>query len=49
MSDISILNIFEPKVRNNIIEFCKDINATHADMYVVMARKAACLVSVLEN
>ena len=49
MSDISILNIFEPKVRNNIIEFCKDINATHADMYVVMARKAACLVSVLEK
>lgn len=49
MSDISILNIFEPKVRNNIIEFCKDLNATHADMYVVMARKAACLVSVLEK
>lgn len=47
--DISLLNIFEPKVRNNIITFCKDLSNTRADIYVVMARKAACLVSVLDK
>lgn len=47
--DLDILNVFEPKVRKNIIDFCKDLNATKADLYVVMARKAACLVSVLEK
>lgn len=48
-NDLSILNVFEPKVRKNIIDFCKDLNNTKADIYVVMARKAACLVSVLEK
>ena len=47
--DLDILYVFEPKVRKNIIDFCKDLNATKADLYVVMARKAACLVSVLEK
>ncbi len=47
--DISLLNIFESKVRNNIITFCKDLSETHADIYVVMARKAACLVSMLDK
>lgn len=47
--DISLLNIFEPKVRNNIITFCKDISKTHADIYVIMARKAACLISMLDK
>lgn len=49
MTNLNILNVFEPKVRKNIIDFCKDLNATKADLYVVMARKAACLVSVLEK
>lgn len=49
MADISILDVFEPKVRRTIIEFCKDLNETQADLYIVMARKAACLVSVLED
>ena len=49
MTDLSILNVFETKVRKNIIDFCKDLNNTNADIYVVMARKAACLVSVLEK
>ena len=47
--DISLLNIFEPKVRKNIITFCKDLSKTHADVYVIMARKAACLISMLDK
>lgn len=49
MTDITLLNIFESKVRNNIITFCKELSASKADLYVVMARKAACFVSVLEK
>lgn len=49
MADLSLLNIFESKVRSNIITFCKDLSNTHADLYVIMARKAACLISALEK
>ena len=44
-----LLNIFESKIQNNIISFCKEINASQADLYIIMARKAACLISVLEK
>ena len=47
--DKSLLSIFEQKIQTNIIEFCKNLNKTEADLYIVMARKAACLVSVLEK
>jgi len=49
MGDISILNIFERKMRKSILSFCEDLNNTRADLYVVMARKAACFISVLEK
>lgn len=45
----NLLSIFESKIQKNIISFCKEINGSQADLYIIMARKAACLVSVLEK
>ena len=49
MGDTSFFNIFERKMRKSILSFCEDLNNTRADLYVVMARKAACFISVLEK
>lgn len=45
----NLLSIFESKIQKNIISFCKEINESQADLYIIMARKAACLISVLEK
>ncbi|UBD14509.1 5'-methylthioadenosine/S-adenosylhomocysteine nucleosidase family protein [Bacteroides salyersiae] len=47
--DRNLLSIFESKIQKNIISFCKEINESQADLYIIMARKAACLISVLEK
>ncbi|MDL2243300.1 hypothetical protein LJB84_00440, partial [Bacteroidales bacterium OttesenSCG-928-J19] len=45
----NFLNIFEEKIRGRIIEFCNKINDSKADLYITMARKAACFINALEE
>lgn len=40
---------FDTKVAQEIIEFGKRLSKTKADVYILMARKAACLISCLEE
>lgn len=46
---IDFLNNFESETRSQIIEFGKQISSTklQADVYIVMARKAICLIDLL--
>lgn len=45
----TFLSIFDRHVQNQIIEFGKTIQNTKADLYLLMARKAACFVDCLEE
>lgn len=40
---------FDQPIRNYIIEYCKKISEKNYDVYLLMARKAACFMSVLES
>lgn len=44
-----ILSQFSHELQNHIIEFCKDLSAVRCDVFILLARKAACFVSVLED
>lgn len=48
MNNTDILNVFEGKIKSKIIDFCNKVNASQADLYIVMARKAACFINALE-
>ena len=48
-SQQQFLNQFDQPIRNYIIEYCKKISKKNYDVYLLMARKAACLMSVLES
>lgn len=49
MGNPDILRTFEFSVQKRILEFCNKINGTSADLYILMARKAACFVNALER
>jgi hypothetical protein len=49
MDKTNFLNIFEDKIRGRVIEFCNKINNSTADLYISMARKAACFINTLEE
>lgn len=49
MGNFEILKIFELNIQKRIIEFCNKINDSSADLYILMARKAACFVNALEK
>jgi|GEM_PF-6703165 len=49
MNNTDFLNVFEEKIRGRIIEFCTKINHSKADLYILMARKAACFINALEE
>lgn len=48
-SQQQFLNQFDQPIRNYIIEYCKKISEKNYDVYLLMARKAACFMSVLES
>lgn len=43
------LSVFSQTVRDEILDFCKRISSTHADVYIFMARKAAAFCDCLEE
>ncbi|MBA4390128.1 MAG: hypothetical protein C0399_04235 [Syntrophus sp. (in: bacteria)] len=47
--DQVFLEQFDSKISTEIIEFGKRLSATKADVYILMARKAACLISCLDE
>jgi nucleoside phosphorylase len=49
MDKQEFLSFFEDKIRTKLIEFCAKINQSEADLYILMARKASCLITVLEE
>jgi nucleoside phosphorylase len=49
MEKNELLGFFEEKIRVKILEFCDRINQSEADVYILMARKAACFINVLEE
>ncbi len=49
MNNPEILKPFEYNIQKRIIEFCHKINNSSADLYILMARKAACFVNALER
>lgn len=48
-SQQQFLNQFDQPLRNHIIEYCKRLSERNYDVYILMARKAACFMSVLES
>lgn len=49
MGNNEILKIFEVNIQKRILEYCAKINKSNADLYILMARKAACFVNALER
>lgn len=49
MTTHNILKEFDHTTSNNIIEFGKNLTNTAADVYILMARKAACFIDCLEE
>lgn len=43
------LSQFDPRIKNEIIEFGKRLTDSKADVYIVMARKAACFINCLQE
>jgi nucleoside phosphorylase len=43
------LNQFDPKIKSEIIEFGKRLTSLNADVYILMARKAACFIDCLKE
>lgn len=43
------LSQFDQPIRQYIIEYCKNLSGKNYDVYILMARKAACFMSVLES
>lgn len=41
--------VFDSEMKGRILNFCSVISATQADIFLVMARKAACFILYLEN
>ena len=39
--------VFDEETKKGIVDFCNEINASAADIYIAMARKAACFVQFL--
>lgn len=38
-----LLDCFDNRTQNELIEFCKEVSQIEADVYILMARKASCL------
>ena len=45
----TFLKQFDQPIRKYIIEYCKKLSATKYDVYILLARKAACLLTTLED
>lgn len=43
----NIINCFDDVMKRELIKFCKRINESDADVFILMARKAACFFQVL--
>lgn len=43
------LSQFDPKIKNEIIEFGKRLTQINAEVFIVMARKAACFIDCLQE
>ncbi|QIE58034.1 hypothetical protein G5B37_00160 [Rasiella rasia] len=43
------LDQFDPKIKSEIIEFGKRLNSMNADVFILMARKAACFIDCLQE
>ena len=39
---VDIINFFDDVMKTEITKFCKRINESDADVFILMARKAAC-------
>lgn len=44
---VDIINFFDDVMKKEIIKFCERINESDADVFILMARKAACFFQVL--
>ncbi|MFO7703187.1 MAG: hypothetical protein R6V37_09405, partial [Psychroflexus maritimus] len=49
MDKEQFFTLFEDKVQSKLKLFCNKINTSKADLYILMARKAACFVTALEE
>lgn len=50
MIENSVMNyLFDDDTNNSIIDFCNRVNNSSADVYIIMARKAACFIRFLEK
>lgn len=47
LRQMEILSLFDDIMKKEIIKFCNRINESDADVYILMARKAACFFQVL--
>ena len=45
----AFLNCFSFSIQERIIEFCKELNTCEADIFIVMARKAACFIWAMQE
>lgn len=43
------LDLFSKELRHHIVEFCKEISSVKADVFILLARKAACFIDVLSD
>ena len=44
---VDIINFFDDVMKREVIKFCNRINESDADVFILMARKAACFFQVL--
>lgn len=44
---VDIINFFDDVMKREVIKFCNKINESDADVFILMARKAACFFQVL--
>lgn len=44
---VDIINFFDDVMKREVIKFCERINESDADVFILMARKAACFFQVL--
>ncbi len=47
MKQNQALSLFDQTTKDNIVEFGKRLSKTSADVYLLMARKAACFIDCL--
>ena len=44
-----LLECFEPKMQNQLLDFCARVSKIQADVFILMARKATCFFNCLEE